>query len=399
MTFRALAVAAILLAAAPLRAEDAVVRVERAAGPAVEGRLVRLDAAGLALDVDGRETVVGIDEVRSAERSGAASAPEAAGVRVTLVDGGWIEGDDAAWDGKAVSVSRSDGTVTIPSERVRTVAWRRPAADAAGAPGEEWIAGIPDDVASDLLVVAAAEGHEFVECAITAIGPDAVAIVLDEEKIPVKRSKVAGVHWLRPADAGGAGGGVAVEMVGGSIRGGAVEWTPAGMVVDGAISLPSAAVRRLDWSDGRTVALAAVAPERLAVEPWFGGLAGIAALAPHLAPRVVAAGEGFPRGGMVVRPRTVAVWRVPPESRRFRASVAPERGAAAVGASVVVVAVDDREAFRSRLDATAVSAAAPEGLPLDIDLAGARRLSITVDFADQTSDGCALRFSSPVIQR
>jgi len=383
--------------------EPLALRIEQTDAGSTSGTLVALDGAGLRVDSAGQEQVVAIDSVRLVEREGAPRG--AAGrVRVALVDGSWIEGEDLAWDGTIVTLTRPDGRGEIPVGKVRSVAWRQ-ADDAPQAPGAAWLSALPETIESDLLVVGSAAGHEFVECAIKSIGPESITVVLDEETIPVKRSKVIGIHWLRgdpAAQRGGSGksvASVAVDLVGGVIRARQIRWTPEKLLLDGDISLPGEAVVRLDWAAGRTVSLIGLAPEKVEVEPWFGGLARVQGLATFFAPRAVAAGDGFARPGLVIRPRTQAVWRLPPEGRRFRASIAPAGGGRAVGGSEVVVTVDDREVFRRRVEAVSAESPAPEGIPIDVDVAGGRRLGVTVDFVSASDSGCPIRFTSPAVEQ
>ena len=288
--------------------------------------------------------------------------------------------------------------------KVRSVAWRQADDDATAVPGAAWLVALPETIESDLLVVGSASGHEFVECAIKAIGPDTITVVLDEETIPVKRSKVIGIHWLRgepTAPKGGTGksaAAVAVDLVGGALRARRIEWTPEKLLLDGDVSLPGDAVVRLDWAAGRTMSLVGVAPERLEVEPWFGDLGRIPGLASFFAPRSVVAEGGVPRPGLVIRPRTAAVWRLPPEARRFRTSIAPAGGARATGISEVIVTVDDREVFRRQIDASAVDPGA-EGIPIEVDVAGGRRLGVTVGFVSASDSGCPVRFTSPAVEQ
>ena len=104
-----------------------------------------------------------------------------------------------------------------------------------------------------------------------------------------------------------------------------------------------------------------------------------------------------------MRPRTTAVWRLPTDSRRFRAVVAPAAGTQAADAVVVVVTLDEREVFRGRVDATSVggedAVAGAGGLPIDLDLADARRLRMTVDFVPGEGIGGAVLVSRAVIER
>lgn len=390
-------VAVVLSGAAALG--DPGVRIQRTDGGVVEGDLVGIGDDVLVVSVDGAERRLPLGEVRMLERLAPVTPSPAAGVRIDLVDDGWLDGDDLACEGDSLRLERREGPVTLPVSRVRDAAWRRPGDPADARPGASWLSTVPGDAGSDLLVVAAADGQEFVECAVKGVSAEAVTVVLDEETIPVKRGKVLGIHWLRPAAASPRPGGVIVDVAGGSVRASRVAWSEGDVVLDGDLRLPAAAVTRLDWSAGRSVALAGVAPERTEVEPWFGGLATVPGLAPFFAPRGVPAGDGFSSAGLVLRPRTVAVWRIPAEGRRFRAALAPAAGGAAVGAATVAVSIDGREVARHHVDAAAVGADGADGIPVDVDLAGARRLTVTVDFAGPADIGCAVRLSSPVIDQ
>lgn len=377
------------------------IRVEQTDDGNSSGTLVGLDGKVLQIESGGQTRVVPVDGIRRIEREGA-PVPPAARLRVTLVDGSWIEGDDIAWDGAVVTVDRADGRGEIPVGKVRSVAWKRADEDAA-VPGTAWLSTLPEAIESDLLVVGSAAGHEFVECAIKAIGADSITVVLDDETIPVKRSKVIGVHWLRgeaAAPRAAAGKPVtpaAVEVVGGALRARQIEWSAERLRLDGDVSLPGDALVRLDWASGRTMSLVGVAPERLEVEPWFGQLGRVEGLASYFAPRAVTAVDRLTKPGLVIRPRTLAVWRLPPEGRRFRASIAPAGGGSPAGMTEVVVTVDDREVFRRRVDAA--EAAASDGIPIDVDVAGGRRLGVTVDFVSASDAGFPVRFTSPAVEQ
>ena len=384
-------------------AEPMSLRIESTEAGVSSGTLVALDGAGLKVDVAGQQRVVPIDSLRVVEREGEVGR----GVgrcRIGLVDGSWIEAGEIAWEGSVVALTRPDGRGEIPVAKVRSVAWRQADDHDTAIPGAAWLAALPETIESDLLVVGSASGHEFVECAIKSIGPDTITVVLDEETIPVKRSKVIGIHWLRgepTAPKGGTGKSaavVAIDLVGGAVRARRIEWTPEKLLLDGDVSLPGDAVVRLDWAAGRTMSLVGVAPERLEVEPWFGDLGRIPGLASFFAPRSVVAEGGVPRPGLVIRPRTAVVWRLPPEARRFRTSIAPAGGARAAGISEVLVTVDDREVFRRQIDAAAVDPGA-EGIPIEVDVAGGRRLGVTVGFISASDSGCPVRFTSPAVEQ
>jgi len=410
------------------------VEVEQGDGSMTSGLLTRIDAVGVHLvdQAGGRGDGVSLagDRVRAVRRT--ADQPAVSEDRpklvLTLVDGSTLSGNDFAWDGTRPAVLiRPEGRIELPASRVRSIAWL-PEVAAVGAESP-WQGAIPEGTEKDLVVVGTAENHEFVECAITGVSADTVTVVLEEETIPVKRSKVIGLQWLRgdPAAAATAAGRAVVTVSGGGVRASRVEWSADGLVVDGEMRLPAAMFIGVDYAAGRLVRLASLTAEKVEVEPWFGGLVRNTGrndpLAAFFSPRTIDAGGGdvTPRsaapkrigGGaaateIVMRPRTVSVWRLPPDSRRFRTVVAALAGDQAADVTTVAVAVDDREVFRRQIGAGAatddvdrdpVREPAGEGVPIDVDLAAGRRLTVTVDFGVGGGIGGAVRFTDPVIER
>jgi hypothetical protein len=198
------------------------VEVEQGDGNVTAGLLKRIDAAGVYLvdgagDSGGEVSLPG-ERVRAVRRT--AGRAEGADGRpklvLTLIDGSTLSGDDFAWDGKQPAVLiRPEGRIELPAGRVRSIAWLPDVA--AGGAATSWQETIPEGTEKDLVVVGTAENHEFVECAITGVSADTVTVVLEEETIPVKRSKVIGLQWLRgePAAAANAAGSAVVAVSGG----------------------------------------------------------------------------------------------------------------------------------------------------------------------------------------
>lgn len=368
-------------------AEGPVVRVELDDGAVAEGGLVEIAAAVVNVaDAGGAVRSIPVERVRTVGRSDP-PPPVRGRVRVTLTDATSLAGDDFAWSGDRALLDGPAGRVELPLGRVRAVEWRAEDAEAS------WLDAVPEGASSDLVVIRKPEGFEFVECAISVIGPDTVTVVLDEETIPVKRAKVAGLRWLR-AESDASSGRIVVDVDGGSLRAESAVWTAEGLVLDGGVAertlrIPAGALRRVDYAAGRTTLLSAVAPERLEVEPFFGALARIDGLAVAFAPRPVAADGRHAKPGLVVRPRTVAVWRIPPGSRRFRTAVTHAAGA---GPAVVMITLDDRTVFEQ-----VVSGEGP--VPVVLDVSGGRRLGVTVDFGPAGAIAGAVRFEEPVIEQ
>ena len=404
------------MAAVPVAAAPLSVEVEQGDGTVTNGLLQRIDAAGVHLiDVAGGGSLsLSGDRVRAVRRTaekvgGAEGKPR---LVLTMVDGSTLSGDDFAWDGKQPAVLiRKDGRIELPAGRVRSLAWlsENAAVDAAA----PWQESIPEGTEKDLVVVGTADNHEFVECAIMAVSADTVTVQLEEETIPVKRSKVIGMQWLRgePETRATAAGRAVVTVSGGGLSAGRVEWSAEGLVIDGQVRLPPDALLGIDYAAGRIVPLASLTAEKVEVEPWLSGLVRTAgrndALAAFFAPRTIesprgdaaSAAAGGRRGdaaaaAIVMRPRTVSVWRLPADSRRFRAVVEASAGPQSADATVVAVAVDDRELFRRPIGGDAAT-----GVPIDVELASGRRLTVTIDFVPGGGIGGAVRFTNPVIER
>ena len=362
-----------VLTVAGIAATDVQVRVEGTAAAPLQGGLRSIDRDALELIVDGEARRVPLADVRTltavAAREGGAMPPAAVQV---MGDGGLtIGGDDLRWEAGRATIVRGTAAIELPIERLRRAVWR-PVEEAAGA--SDWIAAVPAEPAADLVAVTQSEGFELVECAITAISPTAVTVMLDGERIPVNRGKVLGLVWVRPpaATATPATGATQVSIIGGALGASTVEWRDGELVLDGVIRVPGELLQSIDFAAGRTVTLVAIEPETTSSEPFFGGLATLDGLAAFFAPRIVTPENGQP--AWLMRPRATATWRVPDDSRRFHARAV--RVATASSSAVFVWArADDGPEWRQRLDDAGAT-------PIEIEVNDARRLTIGVDFTD-----------------
>jgi hypothetical protein len=381
------------------------VEVELTDGAALVGELVAIDEKEVRLVVEGAARTVAVANVRRLGRKqGGPTASDGAAVTIFAVDGSRLTGDRFLWQGDTATLERREGAVRLPIERVRTVVLRPAAADA-GEAGPAWLEALPAEPAADVVAVARDDGFELVECAIVEVAAETVTVLLDGERIPVKAAKVLGLSWVRPAAPDRGGTGVAVR--GGRVTAQRVEWSPDALVLDDQIRLPGSMLAALDYAAGRTVAVATLPAERTTTEPFFAALT-VDGMKAFFAPRPVR-GPGDPaadpaaKSSLLVRPRTVAVWRVPAESRRFRATL--RRAGEASGTVDVRVLLDDVPAFAERCGgpegerpAAAEPVAADHGRPIDLDVSAARRLTIVVDFVAGDL-GCPVRFDRAVFEK
>lgn len=376
-----LLVAAVAGGLAGAEPEGLAVRLERVAGEPLRGRLVAIDADAIRIESAAGQETLPLADVRKVVRESIGPASPPAAVLVETTDGGRLAGSDFRQDGQRAILALADGTIELPLDRVRRVAWL-----AAGQAEPDWIDDLPERPASDLVAVRRDDGHAFVECAVVGVSPDSVTVVLDGETIPVQRAKVLGIEWLRDAAEPGS---TRVAVAGGRLGARRVRWSPEeGLILDDGLRLPPESLREIDFAAGRTTPLADLTPERSSFEPFFGALAAQPGLAAFFAPRVVddPGGEG-PRP-LVVRPRTEITWRVPADSRRFRATLERDVPVQATAAVEVALTVDGGEVWRRRLGGPAADGDEP--VAIDLELPGSRRLTLRVEFVPEDI-GCGVR--------
>lgn len=371
------------MVACPVLAGGPPMRLEMADGSSAAGALESIAADEVRIVADGVGRSFPVAAIRRIVRTQSPAALPQPPVTVTTTAGERLTGDDFTWTGDVAALLRGGEPIELPIGLVQMVAWRRPE-DGADAPA--WLPALPERPESDLVIVGSGTAAECVSCAITAVTAESVTVVLDGETIPVKRAKVAGLLWLRPE--GAARGGIVVSTRAGRIAAAEIVWSAdGGLLLDGRVRAPADWLDSIDYAAGRTVRLTALEAERIDVEPYFGGLKDVEGLAAFFAPRSVAAADDDTAPSLIFRPRTVGVWRVPADSRRFRGVL--RSAGEATPRAVVAIDLDGREIFRHAFerrpetdgDATRPSTGDAHGVPIDLDVSGCRRLTLTVDFA------------------
>jgi hypothetical protein len=365
------------------------VRLELADGGAIDGSLGPIAGDAITIDTAEGPRSVPVTDVRRVVRVDPPPPPDGR-VRVESVDGTVVSGDDFVWEEAGAAVLRGTTRIELPIARVRRVEFA-----AAPADRPAWLASIPDAPTEDLVVVAKNESHEVVECAITAVSPESVTVVLDGETIPVRRAKVRGLVWSRPR---AATSGARVAFSGGTFVAATVATSGDTLVIDDGVRLPVGLLESIDFAAGRSAALCDLKPARVATEPFVGDLTRIEGVASFFAPRTVSlptVESGQPGGerAIQVRPRTVASWEVPAAARSFRAVVVRSAEARPQAAVRVAIRGDDRPAREVVVDATT-----PEGVAVELDVADTRRLEVLVDFVGD-DPGCAVRLERAVFER
>jgi len=217
---RAAALLLVMSASGAAAAGQLVIRIEStdtATARGVTGTLAAISADTIQLT--GTEPdELSLGDVRRLEVVGSALPVVPPAVVLQLVGGGRLSGtgftvsDGTVGDG-TVTISRGPADAgRLPLDLVSLAFWPRPGEDAAT---PAWLAAVPERPESDLVIVRKDDAFECVECAIVAVNDDTVTVLLDGERIPVARDRVAGLRWLRPATAPTSG--PLVQVAGGSL--------------------------------------------------------------------------------------------------------------------------------------------------------------------------------------
>jgi len=360
------------------------IEVTPVVGEVVSGGLVELEGDRLVLEqAPGVRQPLPLREVR---RIAVTPAPAVSGdTLVGLTDGSRLATESLAVVAATATAGLPGGPFEFPAAGLHWVAWSTEEAERPPRP-PAWLGELPQQPDGDIVVIRRDEGWQFIACGIIEVSEGEVVVLLEDERIPVKRSKLAGLCWLRgnlspDADPEPAAGEILLGLAGGSLRcrsisraadteGWRVELTAAAA----AAILPEGSLASIDYAFGRQVDLTRRRPAAATVTPFFGGLAADEQLRRFFEPRPVAGAAG---PGLLVRPRTEMIWTIPEGSRTFRATLQP--GPVAAAATAVSVAVDGVERFRGEFGGTA--AETPTSLPIEVDLTGGRQLRLLVDFA------------------
>lgn len=368
------------------RPAPAAWRFDRADGTSVVGTLQSLDAAGIVLASTDGDVTLSLEEVRALEPVEKPSAA-AMDARVWLTDGSLLAGGGIVLEGREMSLDQDGTTLMLPQNAVAKVAWNLAGDDTAvGAAVPEWQASVPAEVDSDLIVIRKSVDpepvYQCVPCAILAIDAEHVTVALDDDRIPVKRERVAGLVWLR-AESDVQLQGPVVDLVGGRLLTREVRYLADSgslqMVTAWSqeVAVPVAAVRRIDLAAGRTVSLTALVPEASSVEPAFASLSKVDELGGAFEPRILPSGDVAPSGlsgpMILAMPRTVLRWKLPAGVRQLRMTAAGERLQG--GGADLVVMVDGQERMRRVIPSDGSA-----GVEIDVEVSGGRSLEVHVDF-------------------
>jgi hypothetical protein len=367
-----------VVAAAPL------VQVNTLDGRTIEGELQGITSESIAVQSGGEESKVKSSELHSlALKTPAEPSATKPSAWVELADGSRLAATSfLSKDGK-VTVTLTDGAQLATSvKQVRSVRYSKldePEADASAT-----------EATGDLLGIRKRDSVDFLEGVIGDVTKEAVHFSVDGQSIPVNPSRVDSlVYAKRAGDGPGPAPTCIVEETSGAkLKAKSVELAEGKLrltlISGGNIERPLDAVRRLDFSAGRLTYLSDLKPESVEWTPFFDLGKQSPALAKFLGPRfdrgredsVMRLDEKAYKRGVSLTSRTKLVYRLPAQSKRFRALAGIDDGVGNLGSVQLVIQGDDRQLYSGKLTGS------DPPVELDLDLAGVRRLTIFVDFGD-----------------
>lgn len=412
------ALLSLALAIAPVDFASAqAVRVETLDGVETTGQLVDWQPGSITLETNQGEYV--------------ATAAELLGVRI-----GQAQAGDAAASANFTSpcVVRLHNGSVLPATQV-TVAERRATIRTSFstdelvlptsaielidlAPGnvaarEAWQAAQQRELPGDLLFVLKKDGAavDYLAGVVGAVTDEVVDFEWEGDRIPVKLSKVAGIAFYRSQNSDSARAACRVQMADGT------QLAAAGMLVadglativlasGGEIKLPLEKIVSVDYSLGKIAYLGDLRPLQSRWTPLVGMPAAAESIAAYGEPRfnrsfsgapieLLVADEGQPSTrrrqsfarGLALRSRTEIVYAVPRDMTRFAALAGIAPDCAAEG-KVALTVSGDRDIL---WEGVVLGGEPPQ--EISVDLAGARRVRIVVDYGGNRDYGDELHLA------
>jgi hypothetical protein len=377
-------------------------------GSPVAGRLQEWSDTGLVLATAGGDVRISDADLSAVQLAPAAA--DSANPLLELVDGTVLPLANLSTTSDTATAQlqpprpADPQRITVPLRKVSAA--RLQPLDASFVPQWDEIRAL--EAPSDLLVLLQRGGKslDYMEGAVGDISDHDVEFTLDGKSLRVARNKIAGIVYYRsdappgPTPRCVLSGHDGLRVPATSVRsdGDKLHFESATGL---RLAWPLAAITSADFSAGKVVFLSQLKP---AAESWQP-LVALPAAATHAArfgrPRFNRSATGgpltlrFPDSqrpdgagrieaypmGLAIRSRTELVFRLPPGYHRFMAVAGIEPSAADSGNVLLTVFGDDR------LLVEAAIAGNDPPLPLELDVAGVKRLKILVDFGQNLDTG------------
>ncbi len=360
-------------------------------GESQRGELVSLNSTHVVLTTDTGQQTLPLEQVAVLAREGETTNPAIsteAGFWLELTDGTSLPAKEyTVVDGQAHVVSFEGTSRTLPTRQIRSVRLTL------GEPRDakllkQWAEITASKATGDLLVVQKNDALDYLEGILRNLDAETCHFELEGELIPVKRSRIAGLVYARPASvvenpepiarlSTRDGSRLAVrglQLTEDTLR---VE-TPGGVSFD----VPLEQVNRLDFSTGKIAYLSDLDPERAVFTPLVAFAKPSATLSKFFSYR---RDEGFEqqplkldgkefRKGLALASRTELVYRLPDKFRVFRTTAGIDDATRHTGSVRLEIRGDGKLLWEGEVRGD------EPAQEIEIEIVGVRRLELLADY-------------------
>jgi hypothetical protein len=355
-------------------------------GPQLTGRLVGLDAKQVVLDTPQGRVSLEIAKVASiAPKEKPAALGREPGVRIELIDGSTLLAEQyTASQGRARIVFPGGEAIETSTRAVATVRFQSGFESITA----EWSRIVGMKLQNDLLVTSKGENLDYHKGVIRDVTDKQVQFDLDGEVVPVKRGKLFGLVYYHAAESEQPEATSSVLDAAGS------RWSGRSLALSGALEITTPAgltVRRpldqiaqIDLSRGKIIYLSDLQPESVKYTPYFAVEKEVPARLEFFRPRqdrnlemkpLRLGGRQFPKG-LALHSRTEIVYSLPGRFSRLEAVAGIDDGVRPRGNVRLVLRGDDKILLETTLKGN------DPPKPIEVDLAGVRRLVVLADFGE-----------------
>ncbi|HZZ74061.1 MAG TPA: NPCBM/NEW2 domain-containing protein [Pirellulales bacterium] len=367
----------------------------------VSGELTELSATGATLQTAEKPVTVRLNQIFSLVPHAPVEKVDLhPAVVVELIDGSRLLGKDYV-------VAKRSGKLTINDSETADIAPRAVHYVRFGTPDPKtdvlWAEALKAKSANDMLVVRKKETLNFLEGTVGNLGPDTVEFELDKEPLEVKRARVDGVIFAVPAkdlpdpicafddSYGWRLNAKSVTFADGQFK----ITTPAGVTLSRS---PNQLVK-IDYSSGKVRYLSDLDWESAVQVPFlnFGTTSQSAFNQPRRdrafeSDKLRLGGKTYAKG-LCVKSQTTIIYRLPSGIHAFKATIGIDDSMQGAGNARLIISGDNKTLF----DEPVVGGAAPRDI--DLNLTGASRLKIVVDYGENQDVGDHLDFCEARIQK
>jgi hypothetical protein len=361
-------------------------------GRIVSGSLSGLTDEGLTVETDQGKVFLESGKLLEAslKQKPAAQPSPRPGAWIELIDGSTIVARQYEVRGdRAVITLFNDQALETPARSIRCVRLQPLSEDVSG----QWLQIMAAKYESDVVVVRKGNNLDYQQGVLGDVNADVVRFQLDGEDLPVKLGKVYGFVYrhlsgeplpapiCRLTDVFGSQWQASKIALSDKLQ----LITPAGLT----LSCPREILVSVDFSPGKIIYLSDLKPESSVWTPFFNTAKNLPILEQFYAPRqdrnfqskpLQLAGTEYAKG-LAICSRTEMVYRLPEGFSRFKAVAGIDDSVRPRGNVRLLIRGDNNVL----LDMTAAGTDPPR--TIDLDIGGARKLIIIVDFAERGGFG------------